>query len=104
MSNASKQMRQLHEDVLAVSKELMATDNYIEKYLPFEQLNLIFDMGKETSSLKQYGKLQTFLEQKYEDLEELVRVDDGKAKLNKKTYNKQTLDMDRALPLNRGEF
>jgi len=84
--------------------EIKATDNYIEKYLPFKFLNQIHDLGKETFSLRQYGKMVTFLDHKLEDLEEIVRQDDGKASFDKKMYYKPELDLEKALPLNKGEF
>ena len=46
----------------------------------------------------------TFLEHKFEDLEDHVKQDDGKASFDKRMYIKPELDMEKALPLNKGEF
>ena len=46
MTHANKQIKTIHEDLNLNINEVSATDNFIEKYLPFKMLNYIHDAMK----------------------------------------------------------
>lgn len=73
----------MHEDLSETQKELNATDNFIEKYLPFKMLNYIHDAMKYSLSAYRFGMVTTHLDQTYGDLELAAKNDDGKARYSK---------------------
>ena len=76
----------IHEDLSETQKELNATDNFIEKYLPFKMLNYIHDAMKQSLTAYQFGKVITHLDQTYGHLEYVAENDDGKARYSKQEY------------------
>ena len=65
MNHTNKSIKLLNDEVLNLNKELVATDNYIEKYLPFKTLSYIHDIAKETFPLRLYGKVISYLHDIY---------------------------------------
>lgn len=81
-------MKSMHEDLNTFHSDLLATDNYLEKYLPFKVLNYIHDALINSLPRLQRGKLISYLNQTYEMLEYIAINDDGKPRLPKREYTK----------------
>lgn len=100
MNHTSKSIKSLHDDQMMQHKDLMATDNYIEKYLPFKILNYMHDSSKGILPQRQFGKMITYLHGVYDHLEYFVTNDDGKPRYPKREYIRPQLDMTLAIPTN----
>jgi hypothetical protein len=77
--------------VREIKKELLATDNYIEKYLPMKMLNYIHDAMMYVLDKKELIKLFDYLSNAYQVLEEGIANDDGKPRLEKRDFSMPAL-------------
>jgi hypothetical protein len=84
--HTSKQFKALSDDIATTNKELLATDNYLEKYLPFKILNYIYDSSQAFLNPRQVAGLNIYMDETYKHLEYVVQNDDGKPRYAKKDY------------------
>ena len=70
-------------------RNLLGTDNYIEKYLPFSIQTMIGETLQAFLSKKDISKLKDFEHLKYKELHKQVLLDKGIPNLPKKGYGKE---------------
>ena len=76
-----------------LKKELTATDNYLEKYLPVKMLNYIHDSMLIVLDKKEIKKMFEYLAVAYMQVEQLIANDDGKPNLVKNDFFLPSLDI-----------
>ena len=82
------------EEVMGeLKKELTATDNYLEKYLPVKMLNYIHDSMLIVLDKKEIKKMFEYLAVAYMQVEQLIANDDGKPSLVKNDFFLPSLDI-----------
>ncbi|CDW83857.1 UNKNOWN [Stylonychia lemnae] len=81
------------QEIDLLKSELQATDNYLDKYLPFKTLNFIYDSLTAFLDKKELAKLFDYLAVIFEQLESGIANDDGKPSLTKRDFFIPTLDL-----------
>ena len=76
-----------------LKKELTATDNYLEKYLPVKMLNYIHDSMLIVLDKKEIKKMFEYLAVAYMQVEQLIANDDGNPSLVKNDFFLPSLDI-----------
>mmetsp|Transcript_35954 Transcript_35954/g.34973 ORF Transcript_35954/g.34973 Transcript_35954/m.34973 type:complete len:132 (+) Transcript_35954:578-973(+) len=71
-------------------RNLLGTDNYIEKYLPFTIQAMISETVGSFTSKREQDRLREYEGAKYKELHRLVLADQGIPNLPKKTYNRES--------------
>jgi len=66
-----------------IDTNLQATDNYLEKYIPFRIQNFISENLENALSLTQFRHFQNFERKKYKQMHQVILKDEGDFVLNK---------------------
>jgi hypothetical protein len=73
----------IENEISDISMNLNATDNYLEKYIPFRIQNFISENLENALSKQQFKKFQVFEMKKYKQMHEVILKDEGEAALEK---------------------
>lgn len=68
-------------------RNIISTDNYIEKYLPFTILQLCGEMVTSFTEQEDLNLVNGYLDKKYKILHKQILADDGTTHLKKESYN-----------------
>ena len=83
MEEVRRELRSCRQGVVETQGVLQATDNYLDKYLPFKVQNYITETLTNVMPRQSLSKLNDYIQHKYNILKQHVENDNGKPDLNK---------------------
>eukprot|EP00347_Sterkiella_histriomuscorum_P009677 403340298 len=79
-------IKDIKNQVIDVQNNLKSTDNYLEKYLPFNTFGQLFEVLRLTLEASQINKVKDYEEYRLKELYDIILLDQGEAKT---TFNKK---------------